>query len=61
MNTKHTLSLYSWNLQFIESEFRGQLPKPDAQEPNGTSVIPADMNDANIEEKSRYVSIMYFL
>ncbi|XP_071527960.1 alpha-1,2-mannosyltransferase ALG9 [Panulirus ornatus] len=47
----------NWNLQFIESEFRGQLPKPYSQEANGTTIIPEHMNDANIEEKSRYVPL----
>ncbi|KAK8730809.1 hypothetical protein OTU49_007944 [Cherax quadricarinatus] len=53
----------NWNLQFVQSEFRGQLPKPFSPEANGTSIIPDKMNDANIEEKSRYVllSTCHFL
>ncbi|XP_068205084.1 alpha-1,2-mannosyltransferase ALG9-like [Palaemon carinicauda] len=47
----------NWNLQFIESEFRGQLPKPYSQDINGTVLIPQDMNDMNREEVSRYVNI----
>ncbi|KAK7079141.1 mannosyltransferase [Halocaridina rubra] len=47
----------NWNLQFIESEFRGQLPKPYSQLPNGTLLIPENMNDMNLEETSRYVPL----
>ncbi|XP_050048305.2 alpha-1,2-mannosyltransferase ALG9 [Dermacentor andersoni] len=46
----------NWELSFIESEFRGQLPKPYASGANGTRIIPTDMNDANREEQSRYVN-----
>lgn len=49
--------LCSWQLQFILSEFRGQLPKPFAKGPMATRIIPTDMNDQNKEEPSRYVSI----
>ncbi|KAL9825860.1 alpha-1,2-mannosyltransferase ALG9 isoform 2-T2 [Geothlypis trichas] len=45
----------NWQLQFILSEFRGQLPKPFAKGPLATRIIPADMNDQNKEEPSRYV------
>lgn len=45
-----------WELKFIRSEFRGQLPKPYSAHPNATKIIPTDMNDMNKEEKSRYVS-----
>ncbi|XP_074972539.1 alpha-1,2-mannosyltransferase ALG9 isoform X2 [Phalacrocorax aristotelis] len=45
----------NWQLQFILSEFRGQLPKPFAKGPMATRIIPADMNDQNKEEPSRYV------
>nr|XP_058145098.1 alpha-1,2-mannosyltransferase ALG9 isoform X2 [Dasypus novemcinctus] len=47
----------NWQLQFIPSEFRGQLPKPFAEGPLATRIIPADMNDQNLEELSRYVDI----
>ncbi|KAF2977001.1 hypothetical protein EK904_013656 [Melospiza melodia maxima] len=47
----------NWQLQFILSEFRGQLPKPFAKGPLATRIIPADMNDQNKEEPSRYVRI----
>ncbi|XP_067421444.1 alpha-1,2-mannosyltransferase ALG9 isoform X5 [Emydura macquarii macquarii] len=46
-----------WQLQFIPSEFRGQLPKPFAKGPMATRSIPADMNDQNREEPSRYIDI----
>ncbi|XP_071443028.1 alpha-1,2-mannosyltransferase ALG9 isoform X2 [Hetaerina americana] len=44
-----------WNLKFIQSEFRGQLPKEYSSLPNATMVIPEDMNDMNHEEPTRYV------
>ncbi|XP_031548781.1 alpha-1,2-mannosyltransferase ALG9-like isoform X2 [Actinia tenebrosa] len=46
-----------WRLQFIESEFRAQLPKPYATGSNATMIIPTDMNDMNKEEPSRYVPL----
>ncbi|XP_036076395.1 alpha-1,2-mannosyltransferase ALG9 isoform X3 [Rousettus aegyptiacus] len=47
----------NWQLQFIPSEFRGQLPKPFAEGPLATRIVPADMNDQNLEEPSRYIDI----
>ncbi|KAM8795574.1 alpha-1,2-mannosyltransferase ALG9-like isoform 2-T2 [Eudromia elegans] len=47
----------NWQLQFILSEFRGQLPKQFAKGPRATRVIPTDMNDQNREEPSRYIDI----
>jgi len=47
----------NWEFQFVQSEFRGQLPKPFAVGSNATSIIPTHMNDMNTEETSRYVSI----
>ncbi|XP_037738051.1 alpha-1,2-mannosyltransferase ALG9 isoform X6 [Chelonia mydas] len=47
----------NWQLQFIPSEFRGQLPKPFAKGPVATRIIPADMNDQNREEPTRYIDI----
>lgn len=44
----------NWELHFIKSEFRGQLPKPFAKGKFATRRIPTDMNDANEEEVSRY-------
>ncbi|KAM6157892.1 alpha-1,2-mannosyltransferase ALG9 isoform 2-T2 [Rhynchocyon petersi] len=47
----------NWQLQFIPSEFRGQLPKPFAEGPLATQIVPTDMNDQNLEEPSRYIDI----
>ncbi|XP_048840319.1 alpha-1,2-mannosyltransferase ALG9 isoform X2 [Brienomyrus brachyistius] len=47
----------NFQLQFIQSEFRGQLPKPFSQGPLATQTIPSNMNDQNLEEPSRYVDI----
>uniref|UniRef100_A0A7M4E8A7 Mannosyltransferase n=1 Tax=Crocodylus porosus TaxID=8502 RepID=A0A7M4E8A7_CROPO len=47
----------NWQLHFIPSEFRGQLPKPFAKGPMATRIIPTDMNDQNREEPSRYIDI----
>eukprot|EP00117_Sycon_ciliatum_P000586 scpid46697/ scgid5428/ Alpha-1,2-mannosyltransferase ALG9; Asparagine-linked glycosylation protein 9 homolog; Disrupted in bipolar disorder protein 1 homolog; Dol-P-Man:Man(6)GlcNAc(2)-PP-Dol alpha-1,2-mannosyltransferase; Dol-P-Man:Man(8)GlcNAc(2)-PP-Dol alpha-1,2-mannosyltransferase len=44
-----------WQLQFVRSEFRGQLPQPYQRSWNATFVIPSHMNDMNREETSRYV------
>lgn len=49
----------NWKLRFLQSEFRGQLPKPFSNLPNATKIIPSDMNDLNLEEKSRYIDIKY--
>ncbi|XP_053342023.1 alpha-1,2-mannosyltransferase ALG9 isoform X1 [Clarias gariepinus] len=49
----------NWQLQFIQSEFRGQLPKPFASSPDATRLIPTDMNDQNLEEPSRYVDVKH--
>lgn len=46
----------SWQLHFIQSEFKGQLPQPFASGPLPTQIIPAHMNDQNLEEPTRYVS-----
>ncbi|KAM4015969.1 alpha-1,2-mannosyltransferase ALG9 isoform 2-T2 [Anomaloglossus baeobatrachus] len=47
----------NWQLQFIESEFRGQLPKPYGRGLQATRAVPKNMNDQNLEETSRYVDI----
>eukprot|EP00105_Crassostrea_gigas_P012644 XP_011428699.1 PREDICTED: alpha-1,2-mannosyltransferase ALG9 isoform X1 [Crassostrea gigas] len=47
----------NWNLQFLRSEFRGQLPKPYSSGEDATKIIPTDMNDLNREEMSRYINI----
>ncbi|XP_055329427.1 alpha-1,2-mannosyltransferase ALG9-like [Paramacrobiotus metropolitanus] len=44
-----------WNLQFIQSEFKGLLPKPYSPYPHGFAAIPTEMNDENKEEPSRYI------
>ncbi|KAL7838557.1 hypothetical protein AOLI_G00269610 [Acnodon oligacanthus] len=49
----------NWQLQFIQSEFRGQLPKPYASGPDATQMLPTDMNDQNLEEPSRYVDLKH--
>ncbi|KAB1254941.1 Ferredoxin-fold anticodon-binding domain-containing protein 1 [Camelus dromedarius] len=51
----------NWQLQFIPSEFRGQLPKPFAEGPLATRIVPTDMNDQNLEEPSRYVRAIFSL
>ncbi|XP_015238314.1 PREDICTED: alpha-1,2-mannosyltransferase ALG9 [Cyprinodon variegatus] len=48
---------HNWQLNFIQSEFKGQLPQPYASGPLATQIIPANMNDQNLEEPSRYVDI----
>ncbi|XP_046667840.1 alpha-1,2-mannosyltransferase ALG9 isoform X1 [Homalodisca vitripennis] len=47
----------NWQLRFLQSEFRGQLPQSFSQEENGTMLVPENMNDANKEEPSRYVDV----
>jgi hypothetical protein len=49
---------FRWQLQFLKSEFRGQLPQPYSSLPNAPSIIPPYMNNENREETSRYVSLM---
>ncbi|XP_061754525.1 alpha-1,2-mannosyltransferase ALG9 isoform X1 [Nerophis ophidion] len=48
---------HNWQLHFIQSEFKGQLPQPYASGPLATQIIPANMNDQNLEEPSRYVDV----
>ena len=50
-----TVCCCRWHLKFIQSDFKGQLPKPYSSHPNATSIIPTHMNDMNKEEPSRYV------
>lgn len=47
----------NWQLHFIQSEFKGQLPQPYSSGPLATQIIPANMNDQNLEEPSRYVDL----
>ncbi|KAF2077253.1 hypothetical protein CYY_001442 [Polysphondylium violaceum] len=46
---------FNFNLRFIESEFKGHLPKPFSTHPNATSIIPSNMNDQNKQEFDRYI------
>ena len=45
-----------WSLNFIKSEFAGQLPRQYSKDEDATKQIPAHMNDMNVEEPTRYVS-----
>ncbi|KAM9728464.1 alpha-1,2-mannosyltransferase ALG9 [Menidia menidia] len=47
----------NWQLHFIQSEFKGQLPQPYPSGPLATQIIPANMNDQNLEEPSRYMDL----
>lgn len=47
-----------WNVSFIQSEFKGQLPSHfEPHTLNGTSLEPVSLNDENREEPSRYVPL----
>jgi alpha-1,2-mannosyltransferase len=47
-----------WELAFIKSGFTGQLPKPfESAPPNGSRLIPSNMNHLNLEEPTRYVPV----
>ncbi|XP_063426671.1 alpha-1,2-mannosyltransferase ALG9-like [Mytilus trossulus] len=46
----------NWSLQFIQSEFKGQLPKPYSSGVDATKIVSPDFNDMNKEETSRYIS-----
>ncbi|XP_063235032.1 alpha-1,2-mannosyltransferase ALG9 [Bacillus rossius redtenbacheri] len=48
-----------WQLRFLKSEFRGQLPQPYSPLPNATTVIPPHMNDQNREEPTRYFDVQH--
>ncbi|XP_076656852.1 alpha-1,2-mannosyltransferase Alg9 isoform X1 [Halictus rubicundus] len=47
----------NWRLQFLRSEFRGQLPQPFLDHENATNVIQPNFNDMNREEPSRYFNL----
>lgn len=47
----------NWHLRFIQSEFKGQLPKPYYPGRDSTSTIPSHMNDMNKEEPTRYFNV----
>lgn len=45
-----------WELRFLRSEFRGQLPQPYLDDrPDATGVARANFNDLNREEPDRYL------
>lgn len=45
-------------VEFVPSEFRGQLPKYfDSTVKHPTRIVPSHMNDQNKEETSRYVAL----
>lgn len=46
-----------WTLQYLRSEFHGQLPKYYVPGEDGTKLIPEHMNNLNLEETSRYVNV----
>ena len=49
---------HNFTLQFIQSEFRGQLPQRfSAPGVAGTRAVLTTFNDQNLEEKNRYVNI----
>lgn len=47
----------NWNLHYLKTEFKGQLPQPFLDHENATSVIRAHFNDINKEETSRYFNL----
>uniref|UniRef100_A0A0N5A809 Mannosyltransferase n=1 Tax=Syphacia muris TaxID=451379 RepID=A0A0N5A809_9BILA len=51
--------LWETELDFIKCEFSGLLPKYYASGvlPNISRLIPSEMNDLNLEEKSRYIPV----
>ena len=51
----------NWNLQFIQSEFKGQLPQHYAQEAFATRLERPNFNRDNREEPSRYVNVIVYL
>lgn len=46
-----------WTVNFIKSDFKGQLPAHYLPEKEATKIVRNDMNDLNKEEVSRYVKI----
>jgi hypothetical protein len=48
-------------LKFLQSEFKGQLPKAYSHLTNATRLKENHFNDANKEEMDRYVSILSHL
>uniref|UniRef100_A0A0K2TBS4 Mannosyltransferase n=1 Tax=Lepeophtheirus salmonis TaxID=72036 RepID=A0A0K2TBS4_LEPSM len=53
--TSFFLPSTSWNVEFLKSDFKGQLPRHyDESDYLTTSRIIKEFNDQNLEEKSRY-------
>ncbi|XP_043259088.1 alpha-1,2-mannosyltransferase ALG9 [Colletes gigas] len=47
----------NWKLQYLRSEFKGQLPQAFLDHENATSLIQSQFNDVNREEPTRYFSL----
>nr|XP_050859128.1 alpha-1,2-mannosyltransferase ALG9 isoform X2 [Vespula vulgaris] len=47
----------NWKLQYLKSEFKGELPQPYSNHENATSIIQPHFNDLNKEEPSRYIPV----
>ncbi|XP_018023056.1 alpha-1,2-mannosyltransferase ALG9 [Hyalella azteca] len=45
-----------WELHFIKSSFKGQLPQHFLQTENATAIERSNFNDLNLEETDRYVN-----
>ena len=47
-----------WNVKFLQSEFKGQLPQPFLTDHElATAIERPNFNDLNLEEVSRYVKV----
>ncbi|XP_001599180.2 alpha-1,2-mannosyltransferase ALG9 [Nasonia vitripennis] len=47
----------NWQLQYLKSEFKGQLPQAFLNHENATSIVQPNFNDLNAEEPSRYFDV----
>ena len=48
----------NWNVKFIKSEFKGQLPQPYLTEKaHATAIERPNFNDLNLEELDRFVKV----
>lgn len=45
----------NWELKFLRSDFKGQLPQMYSSSANATKLVRSNFNDQNLEEPSRYV------
>lgn len=43
-----------WEMKYLKSEFRGQLPQPYLSGENATQAVRPSFNDKNLEESNRY-------